>query len=143
MLDLLLRLVEAALADPPSPPAPAEPAPEAPLKRRRLLRQGDVLLIEIDELPSGTSLVSRVPRETGGDRVVLAYGEVTGHAHAIDETHVEARERDGRMYLRIEAPATLRHEEHSALELSPGHYEVRRQREFEPRLPDRTRQVID
>ena len=41
-------------------------------------RQGDVLVIRVDDVPS--SAVS-VPRDAG--RLVLAYGEVTGHAHAV------------------------------------------------------------
>lgn len=43
-------------------------------------RQGDVLLERIAALPSGLQLV---PRDKG--RVILAYGEVTGHAHALLE----------------------------------------------------------
>ncbi len=42
------------------------------------VRQGDVLVLEIDDIPKDAR---RVPRDDG--RVVLAYGEVTGHAHAI------------------------------------------------------------
>ena len=41
-------------------------------------RQGDVGLIPVASLPDGAK---KVPRDKG--RIVLAYGEVTGHAHAI------------------------------------------------------------
>jgi len=41
-------------------------------------RQGDVLLVPVAQIPDGAR---RVKRERG--RVVLAWGEVTGHAHAI------------------------------------------------------------
>jgi hypothetical protein len=49
------------------------------------LRQGDVYLRRIDKLPDGAK---EVPLE--GGRIVLAYGEVTGHAHAIAD-HTEAQ----------------------------------------------------
>lgn len=90
-------------------------------------RQGDVLLLQVPELPVSAAKV------TWTERIVLAFGEVTGHAHAIHETHVEAFELDGQLYLRIEeAPATLRHEEHAPITIAPGRYEVRRQREYAP-----------
>jgi len=46
-------------------------------------RQGDVLLIRVDALPTG---LREIPRDRG--RVVLAYGETTGHAHAIEAPSV-------------------------------------------------------
>jgi hypothetical protein len=45
---------------------------------RTMKRQGDVLLIPVDEIPAG---LKTVPRDNG--RVILAYGEATGHAHAV------------------------------------------------------------
>lgn len=47
-------------------------------KSTPILRQGDVLLVPAAGLPSGCT---EVPPDKG--RIVLAYGEVTGHAHAI------------------------------------------------------------
>src|SRR6266851_6625022 len=44
---------------------------------KRQYRQGDVLLCCVDRIPSGAK---SVPRD--GDRVVVAEGELTGHAHA-------------------------------------------------------------
>jgi hypothetical protein len=74
-----------------------------------------------------------------GGRVVLAYGEVTGHAHAIADADVElyaygetadAVER----FLRVGAGgATLVHEEHGAITLAPETtYQVYSQFEYEP-----------
>ena len=40
-------------------------------------RQGDVLIRQVNEIPSQ----AKVKKNVG--RIVLAYGEVTGHAHAI------------------------------------------------------------
>jgi len=42
------------------------------------VRQGDVQLQPVSSLPSGCT---EIPAD--GNRIVLAYGEVTGHAHAI------------------------------------------------------------
>ena len=95
-----------------------------------LIRQGDVLLIPATEIPAHAK---RVRRDNG--RVVLAYGEATGHAHAILEdgvtlVSVEQAE-ELRMWLKVETeePVHLVHEEHETLTVAPGLYEVRRQRE--------------
>lgn len=47
------------------------------------IRQGDVLLTKVASIPAGCT---EVPYDKG--RIVLAYGEVTGHAHAIADHHV-------------------------------------------------------
>lgn len=44
----------------------------------KIIRQGDVLLTLVSALPADCT---EVPCDRG--RIVLAYGEVTGHAHAI------------------------------------------------------------
>jgi len=91
-------------------------------------RQGDVLLIQIDDMPPDT-----VPVEPDGDRVVLAYGEVTGHAHALSTAGAALYENmDGR-FLHLVQPSSLVHEEHSTIDLAPGVYRVVRQREYTPR----------
>ena len=43
-----------------------------------MFRQGDVLVVPVDEIPTG---LKKVPREQG--RLVLAHGEATGHAHVV------------------------------------------------------------
>ena len=92
-------------------------------------RQGDVLLIRV-RMPSQTRRLLRpVPRRDG--RVVLAYGEATGHAHVIDSPRAELLEsRDGRTYLGLDEVSALTHEEHGAIRLEPGFYRVVRQREY-------------
>ena len=44
-----------------------------------MYRQGDVLIVPVESIPEE---LDPVDREDG--RVVLAHGEVTGHAHAIE-----------------------------------------------------------
>lgn len=98
----------------------------------RMYRQGDVLLVStVHTLTRGAV---RVPRDRG--RFVLARGEVTGHAHAIHSALAELfEERNGRLFLRVLAgveQVRLSHEEHNAIVLAPGLYEVIRQREYSP-----------
>lgn len=114
----------------------------------KLYRQGDVLVVAIplDQVPADTKPVAR---EHG--RVILAHGEVTGHAHAIVEKTAElvepaeqlvdaegARE----LYLLVHGDETvdLVHDEHDTIPLAPGAYKVVRQREY---APEQTRQVAD
>ena len=98
---------------------------------RAQYRQGDVLLCAVDQIPPGAK---RVPRD--GDRVVVAEGELTGHAHAFPAKRVKLfRERQSqRSFLTIvEGGARLSHEEHGTILVPAGHYQLRRQREYAPR----------
>ncbi len=95
----------------------------------RQYRQGDVMLVEVKAF--SLTEAKPVPRDRG--RVVLAYGEVTGHAHVIDDALAELfEERDGRIYLKASGPVDLVHEEHGTIAIAPGTYEVIRQREYNP-----------
>lgn len=101
-----------------------------------LYRQGDVLIERIDTLPTD---LTPVDRDQG--RVILAYGEVTGHAHAITTpdvtlfTREDMTEMEGRFLLVEKEHAELRHEEHATIVLEPGAYRVKRQREYAPVEP--------
>src|SRR5687767_13522088 len=93
------------------------------------VRQGDVLLERVRSIPKGAA---RKPTDNG--RVILAYGEVTGHAHAVvvertDAETVEAflAELNGETYLSAPAGASVVHEEHGTIPLEPGAYRVVRQ----------------
>jgi hypothetical protein len=132
--------------DPATAPGAASPAGAAPPATPSApgvpyhVRQGDVLLVRVDVDLKGARHVRR-----DGDRVILAYGEVTGHAHAIREQHAELRTIGGHRYLRAPVPFTLEHEEHAPLTLEPGTYEVVIQREYVPaEVGSRSwRQVVD
>lgn len=106
----------------------------------QIFRQGDVGLVRVASVPVKTTAI---PRDNG--RIVLAYGEVTGHAHAILDEAVElVREMDTNdRFLRImnSGGATLTHEEHATVMLPPGDYRVIQQVEYVPKeLP---RAVLD
>ena len=92
-----------------------------------MVRQGDVLLIPVDAIP-GTA--RPVARDNG--RVVLAYGEATGHAHAILSAAATQLQDGIERYLRLTAVATLQHEEHGPIAIAPGSYRVVIQREYVP-----------
>ena len=102
-----------------------------------MIRQGDVALIAIGEIPADAESMERDAR----GRVVLAYGEVTGHAHALSEPGVQMlRAANSEVFLRVTEPALLRHEEHSPIAVPSGSYRVIRQREY---APDVIRTVAD
>lgn len=89
------------------------------------IRQGDVYLIPVAEVPADAAPVAR---DKG--RLILAYGEVTGHAHAIMAPDAELLATPGATaeqvdrYLRIRSSATVVHEEHAPLAIAPGLYRV-------------------
>jgi hypothetical protein len=90
-------------------------------------RQGDVFLDRVKDAEVGAEL----PREGGA--VVLAFGEATGHAHAIREDGAvlyDGKPANGDRFLRVLRPVNLTHEEHAAILLDPGLYRVRRQRQW-------------
>lgn len=101
----------------------------------RQYRQGDVLLtpakIPAEAIPSKDC-----------ERVVLAEGEATGHAHTINFTReqMDVLLRDKEMYLRVRFPIVLRHQEHAKVKVDPGEYLVVRQVEV---WLDEVRQVAD
>ena len=97
---------------------------------KRQYRQGDVLLCTVDRIPPGAKQVVR-----DNDRVVVAEGELTGHAHAFAAAPVRMfREEGGRGSFLIigRGGAQLRHEEHDTILVPEGRYELLRQREYTP-----------
>jgi hypothetical protein len=97
-------------------------------------RQGDVLLVRIESLPREAT------KEQHEESVVLAYGEVTGHAHRLSASTVSMYAWKGDKLIEVTKPTALTHEEHSPLEIEPGFYKVVRQREY---TPERIRNVCD
>jgi hypothetical protein len=95
-------------------------------KVQTMFRQGDVLIVRTDEDIAGKE---ELPRN--GGRIILAEGEVTGHAHAIVNPKVRAYQGKEGMLLAVNAiQAMLQHEEHASIALPKGTYKVVRQREF-------------
>ena len=94
------------------------------------VRQGDVLLIRTTKR-SITAAHKPVDRDSSG-RVVLAYGEVTGHAHVLHDPGVCLLRAEGisDRVLTVERLCELTHEEHASIPVGPGTYLVRTQREW-------------
>jgi hypothetical protein len=102
-----------------------------------VIRQGDVALTPLAKLPDGCTEIA-----PDGNRIVLAYGDVTGHAHAIYDhlpiadvsvfeiadasiARAKAKARlvvapNGNRYLEVFETVNLKHEEHTAHALVPG-----------------------
>ena len=113
------------------------------MKQLTMVRQGDVLLVPTKVRPSAEATLV-----TDKGRVILAYGEVTGHAHEVigidNADPVPAmelfEESDGTRILVIKRDALFTHEEHDPISLAPGSYQVIRQREY---TPEAIRNVAD
>ena len=101
-------------------------SPSDPTTPRLMFRQGDVLLLAVDALPE------QAEPEPRSGRIVLAEGEVTGHAHALEERDARTFTHEGERYLLTKSKAQLIHEEHAPIEVPPGAYRVVIQREYEP-----------
>lgn len=110
--------------------------------KQSIIRQGDVILVPVKSLPKN---LTAVPLHNG--KIVLAFGEVTFHSHAIadhgisEEAAAEIadaaiararlwRAEDGTRYLEVRETVHLRHEEHDAHAVPPGIYELPVQMEY-------------
>ncbi len=100
-------------------------------------RQGDVLLQKIDQLPESAQPVEFENRENSENRIVLAYGEVTGHCHALSTATACMYTFLGERLIDVKEGALLRHEEHATIKLPQGVYKVIQQREYVPEAPPR------
>jgi hypothetical protein len=94
--------------------------------KNAIYRQGDVLIRRIKSLP----MQKAQPRLTG----ILAYGEVTGHAHRVEDlTRAEVLEVGKGLFLRVGSEGVrIVHEEHAPVSLPAGDYEIQIQREYTP-----------
>jgi hypothetical protein len=102
----------------------------------QIKRQGDILLIKRDALPDGEA--TAIKRDNG--RVVVAYGEVTGHAHATTQASVEQVEIDNIRWLIAPSEFVITHEEHAPIRLDSGVWEICYQAEY---TPEEVRRVVD
>ena len=104
-----------------------------------IYRHGDILLLPVDKMPGKTKAVRR---QHG--RLVLAEGEVTGHAHVIEDQAAKLVTADqaAELYLLVHGtePVSLTHEEHRTILVPPGQYRVMRQVEY---TPEELRAVAD
>jgi len=98
---------------------------------RKPIRQGDVLCIPVASVPESAK-AKEMPRDKD---VILAFGEVTGHAHRIKERALVAFEGDvpgAAAWLNVLEPVNLTHEEHTAHTLPSGAWKINIHREYSP-----------
>jgi hypothetical protein len=100
---------------------------------RAIWRQGDVFLISVPALPASGRL---------DHRTVLAEGEITGHAHRLEDPSTgRVYSVGGELFMEVLAEsATIVHEEHGPITIPRGGYAVRIQREYSPQ---EIRRVMD
>ena len=100
-----------------------------------LVQQGDVLFKEVRSFPEGL---------TKSKATVFAEGEVTGHAHRPSSVQdVDFYEdSEGILWCETKKEVEVTHEEHGAVKVKPGKYEIGIVREVDP-FEDAVRQVAD
>jgi len=98
-------------------------------EKLKQIQQGDVLLQQVPSIPTGAT------EEQHRGRIILARGERTGHAHVIssDKAKLWSLTRDGvtELYLEVQAPVTIVHDEHKPLPVPTGIYRVGRVKEYD------------
>lgn len=100
-----------------------------------MLQHGDVILKSVI-IPNNLKSV-----ET--KKIVLAEGEVTGHAHVItDIAKVDLFKNAGKTFIKVKSPVELKHEEHKTIVIQPGSYEIDQVKEYDP-WADEIRNVKD
>ncbi|MCW3054124.1 MAG: hypothetical protein JWN14_3294 [Chthonomonadales bacterium] len=97
------------------------------MKPKPMFRQGDVLIVQTVAIPMDAK-----PTKRDAGRVILAYGEVTGHAHAIVEPEVVKLSAGIEEYLQVAEASEVRHEEHATIPVPAGDYRIIHQREYTP-----------
>lgn len=101
----------------------------------KTFQQGDVVGRKLQKLPDGEQKI--IARRT----LVLAHGE-SGHSHIIEDDEAELIQIGERMLLKLTKAATVIHQEHKPITLSPGIWEIGRVTEYDW-LSRMERQVID
>jgi hypothetical protein len=93
--------------------------------------QGDLCIRRISSVPAGLT-----PAAAEGGVYILAHSE-TGHHHVIDSRNAQMlidKTNKFIAYLKVSAPTEVEHQRsfdtHESLLLTPGDYEIRRQREY-------------
>ncbi len=97
-----------------------------------IIRQGDVLLVRVKAIPKDA-----VAQPMSGKKVILAFGEVTGHHHRFEFLDMTQNAKlyvahGGARYLDVSAPSDLTHEEHATVRVPAGKWALPRQVEYTP-----------
>ena len=107
------------------------------MNKNKTVRNGDVVLHSIKELPEGLKKVKN------DGSFVLALGETTGHKHTLVAERMEVfQDAQGRFYFEVKGSAKVTHEEHKTLTVLPGIYRQGAEREMD-HFSHAVRKVID
>ena len=101
------------------------------MKKQNIYAQGDILLIKVESIPQKKK---KYDRQNG--KIILAWGEKTGHHHRIEDDTTQAWVDDNdAVWLEVKdliEEARVIHEEHGEIRLPEGYYRViREQRQFQ------------
>src|SRR5437870_9481684 len=102
---------------------------------RKSFQQGDLIGRKLSEMPSGVQV------HIACKRLVLAHGE-SGHSHVIEDDEAELIRIGERMLLSLTKQAIVTHEEHKAITIAPGIWEIGRVKEYDY-ITKMERQVVD
>ena len=104
-------------------------------RMKKVAQQGDVVIKKVTGIDTAT--LKRL------DHLVLAEGEVTGHAHrVVGGAATLYEDKGGGMVLDVTKEATVTHEEHGHITLAPGKYKVGRIKEYD-HFAEEAKQVRD
>lgn len=105
-----------------------------------LFQQGDVLIETVSSIPSTAKKAQR----DGRGRLILAEGEVTGHAHAISSSTATLFEvgDSSEKYLSTTSDTVVEHEEHGNITLPKGDYKISIVQEYD-HFAEEAREVRD
>ena len=92
--------------------------PGATYQNGQMVRQGDVLMIKKDGAPPSVDATDPRP--------VLAEGELTGHAHELDEHTALIEGNDAK----VVKDTAIRHEDHGGIAIDIGTWERRGQQQY-------------
>lgn len=92
------------------------------MSKEKLYRHGEIILKRVQEIP----LKAKV-----SNNFVLAEGK-TGHKHLLSGKSVQVLEFGDKKFINAKSEAKISHDEHKAITLPKGLYEVVIQREYDP-----------
>lgn len=90
------------------------------------MRHGDVFLKPVESFPTGIQVL---------DTNILAFGEATGHDHRViggQAVVYAAKGETEAKYVKVTEDSELVHQEHEALNVPTGNYEIVHEREYSP-----------
>lgn len=96
-------------------------------RKKWAVRQGDVWIERVSKISGECEKQKPI-----NGKIILAYGEATGHHHAIDADKADWWKQGDEQFVTVHRPTQVVHQEHAPIALPPGRYRVLRQVEYRP-----------